>query len=171
MGSDILLLYTVRFSGWVSSKVLKQNPSQDLLKSIINIISTRYEFSRFAFAHEFWKNFDKIQKIVPQSPYQLSGRSYFGSLWCCLVPLHGVMSHKDVTKVAMTMVSVFRCQVSGRYRGQPATSRSTLSSRPKGSAESKTIGRLNLFPVIWLLPSVIWHLKPDTWNPKQDRVL
>jgi hypothetical protein len=66
MGSDILLLYTVRFSGWVSSKVLKQNPSQDLLKSIINIISTRYEFSRFAFAHEFWKNFDKIQKIVPQ---------------------------------------------------------------------------------------------------------
>jgi hypothetical protein len=66
MGSDILLLNTVRFNEWASSEVLKQNPGQDPLKSIIYIISFSYEFFQLAFPLEFCKNFNKIQKIVPQ---------------------------------------------------------------------------------------------------------
>jgi len=52
MGSDIL---------WSNTVVLKQNPSQNPLTSIIYIISFSYDFLQFSLPHEFWKNFNMIQ--------------------------------------------------------------------------------------------------------------
>jgi len=96
-----------------------------------------------------------------------------------------VMSPKNVTKVMRYLlgqlnpqrthclkcqVSVFRCQEDIEDRAQPATSRSTLSSQPKDSAERKQMTE-EIGPCVSVfchLTSVICYLTPDTRNLKPN---